>query len=79
MEDGLVYPVYPNTLIVKWKTKVTPSGIRRYASRIKGSPETESWQRSHKGTIYESDIPSHFTVLEFKDAGIDPYEFLDLP
>ena len=79
MENGLVYPTYPNTLIVKWKTQRTPFGTRRYASMIQGSPETESWQDSHRGTIYESDIPEHFTVIEYKDAGIDPYEFLDLP
>jgi len=79
LSNGLFYPTYPNTLIVKWKTQVTPFGIRRYVSRMQGSPETESWQRSHEGTIYESDIPSHFTVIEHKDAGIDPYQFLDLP
>lgn len=78
LSNGLFYPTYPNTLIVKWKTQVTPFGIRRYVSRMQGAPETESWQRSHKGTIYESDIPSHFTVIEHKDAGIDPYDFLDL-
>ena len=77
--NGLIYPNYPNTLIVKWKTQQTPFGTRRYASRWQGSPETESFLRSHTGPLYESNIPSDIKVLEFKDAGIDPYEFLNLP
>lgn len=77
-ENGLVYPVYPNTLIVKWKTQWTPFGTRKRASSISGSPETESFLRNNPGPIYENDIPSDIKVIEYKDAGIDPYTFLDL-
>ncbi len=79
MSNGLIYPNYPNTLIVEWKAQRTLFGTRRYASRTQGSPETESFLWSHRGPIYESDIPSNIKVIEFKDAGIDPYDYLDLP
>ncbi|MDE0484798.1 MAG: hypothetical protein OXI67_19640 [Candidatus Poribacteria bacterium] len=78
MENGLIYPTFPNTLIVKWKTQWTPFGTRKRASRISGSPETESFLRNNRGPIYENDIPSDIKVIEYKDAGIDPYTFLDL-
>ena len=78
-ENGLVYPVYPNTLIIKWKTEETPFGTRKVAVRAKGSPETEDFQRSFRvDPPTEDDIPSYITVIDFEDAGIDPYEFLDL-
>lgn len=82
MSKGLFYPNYPNTIIVKWRTVETPFGTRRYSSLTQGSPETESYLRElrrQNRLIYEDEIPSHITVLEHKDAGIDPYEFLDLP
>ncbi len=82
MPKGLFYPNYPNTIIVKWRTEETPFGTRRYASSIQGSPETESYLdelHRQRRPVYEDEIPSHIKVLEQKDAGIDPYEFLDLP
>lgn len=79
MSNGLVYPNYPNTLIVEWKTQKTLLGSRKVARKWQGSPETESFLQSHRGPLYESDIPSWIKVIERKDAGIDPYEFLDLP
>ncbi len=78
-ENGLVYPIYPNTLIIKWKTEETPFGTRKVARRAKGSPETEDFQRSFRvSPPTEDDIPSYITVIDFEDAGIDPYDFLDL-
>ncbi|MDE0485206.1 MAG: hypothetical protein OXI67_21735 [Candidatus Poribacteria bacterium] len=80
MEKGLVYPTLPNTLIVKWKTEITPFGTRKKVVSVQYPPEAASFIRSHQPlSIYESDIPAHFKVIEFKDAGIDPYQFLDLP
>lgn len=80
MSNGLVYPTYPDTILVEWRTEKTPFGTKRYASRISWCPEAEEFQRSMKGkTIYEGDFPSRFEIVERKDAGIDPYDFLDLP
>ena len=79
MEKGLVYPTLPNTLIVKWKTEITPFETRKKVVRVQYPPEAASFIRSHQPPIYESDIPAHFKVVEFKDSGIDPYQFLDLP
>ena len=79
MEEGLVYPTLPNTLVVKWKTEITPFGTRKKAVRVQYPPEAASFIRSHQPSIYEGDIPAHFKVIEYKDAGIDPYQFLDLP
>ncbi len=77
---GLVYPTFPNTIIVEWDTIETPSGTRRYATRTSWCPEAESFQRQMKGKIiYEGDFPSYLKIVERKDAGIDPYAFLDLP
>ncbi len=77
---GLVYPTFPNRIIVEWASKDTPFGTIRYATRISWCPEAEGFQQQMKGkTIYEDDFPSHFKIVEPKDAGIDPYEYLDLP
>ena len=77
---GLVYPNYPNTLIVEWANIEYPTGTRRYATRISWCPESEGFQEQMKGKIiYEGDFPSHFKIIEHKDAGIDPYQYLDLP
>ena len=79
ISNGLVYPNYPHTLIIEWKTQQTPFGTRKVARSIQGSPETETFLQNHDGPLYESDIPSDIKVIEHKEAGIDPYEFLDLP
>ena len=77
---GLVYPNYPNTLIVEWANIESPTGTKRYATRISWCPEAEGFQEQMKGKIiYEGDFPSHFKIIENKDAGIDPYLYLDLP
>ena len=80
ISNGLVYVTLPNTLIVRWGTEQSPTGTRRYAKGISWCPEAESFQREMRfKTIYEGDFPSHFVIVDHKDAGIDPYEYLDLP
>ena len=80
MSNGLVYPTFPNTIIVEWQTQQTPFGPRRYARRTSWCPEAKGFQQQMKGkAIYEGDFPSHFKIVERKDAGIDPYAYLDLP
>lgn len=81
MSNGLVYVTFPNTLIVSWGTEENPIlGTRRYAKSISWCPEAEGFQNQMKGKIiYEDDFPSRFKIVEHKNAGIDPHEYLDLP
>lgn len=77
---GLFYPTFPNRIIVEWAKDDTPLGTIRYAKKISWCPEAERFQSKMKGKIiYEGDFPSRYEIIERKDAGIDLYEYLDLP
>ncbi len=70
-ENGLLYPIMRGTVYVKW------SDNGKYISGIIGHPEDLSYdvadQISESGTI-----PTDLTVIDYDNAGIDPYKFLNL-
>ena len=84
-KSGLVYPNVPGLVYVTWEDFRLPDGnVIRLTGRISGHPNAiESLPlRGLPGIpncppnfLFESDIPSHITVLEHSE-GIDPYEFL---
>ena len=78
LEKGLVYPVIKGTIYVEWKERRGPDGVFRFISGMLGHPDdTEGLDRDRP--LEEKDIPSDIKLVPFKEGGIDPYTFLDLP
>lgn len=83
MKGGLVYPNIENVVYVEWSTDGEGS---KYLSRIGGWPpasariqEIVDEVESEEGVYFtESDAPSDIKLVDYSDAGINPYDFLDL-
>ena len=76
-EQGKVYPYYPNVIYVLYETQF---------NEITGQDETMIAQAGSSynnaaavETVMSGDIPSGYTLVDKKEAGINPYEYLDLP
>lgn len=88
MEDGLVYPIVPGTLYVKWDTYNGPFGSVRYICDSLGHPaddprleaisKEKRERRARPSSLTREDIPSDIELVPFSE-GINPYTFLDLP
>ena len=84
-KNGLVYPMISDTVYIEWGEKRGPAGPVRYLAKIAGDPDACDFLNAiqdAKGkfeSFTESDFPSHIKVLSYEEAGIDPYQFLDLP
>lgn len=82
MVDGRIYPNIPGTVYVKWETRVRADGTEdKFASRMYGDPHAGKILRdiiNSKGELYESDIPQEINVIDSNNAGINPYQFLDI-
>ena len=73
-QTGLIYPHYPNTAYVRWAWDVDENGHPiRYAAGVKGGADLAQYNHY----FAEGEIPPHITVIDYEDAGIDPYQFLD--
>ena len=73
-QTGLIYPHYPNTAYVRWAWYVDENGSPvRYAASVKGGADLAQYQHY----FAEGELPPHITVIDYEEAGIDPYQFLD--
>ena len=75
MKDGLVYPLYSNTVYVRWDEWVDDNGDPvRYIANLLGPGSL-----SHYDEYFDNDIiPPGITVIRYDEGGIDPYVFLNL-
>jgi hypothetical protein len=74
-EDGLVYPLYTDTIYVRWSEDVLDDGtIDRYVSGVLCHGSLAHYDE----TLSEGIIPSGVKIVPRDGAGIDPYSFLDL-
>ena len=68
-KTGKIYPLYPNTVYVRYKEIVAPDGtVHRFIG-------------SNSGTVTlgpSGEVPPGVTVLDLDKEGVDPYHFLDL-
>ena len=82
MDNGLVYPMIPGTVHIKWEEYLGPPGIVRYIGTMIGDPAAcnriEAIVEAKGDDFTEADIPSDIKVVPFEEGGIDPYEFLGL-
>jgi hypothetical protein len=76
MQNGLVYPNFPDTIYVEWDW----NGNERYISRIMGHPDAKRAIRNTfpPSPLTEKDIPANIKMFTLPNGGIDPYEFLNL-
>ena len=70
--DGKVCLNFPNTVYVRYKEIPTADGSVISTRVIAGATDIE-------GPPPGEDFPPGVRVLDFDEAGIDPYEYLDLP
>ena len=82
MDNGLVYPMIPGTVHIKWEEYLGRPGIVRYIGTMIGDPAAcnriEAIAEAKGDDFTEADIPSDIKVVPFEEGGIDPYEFLGL-
>ena len=82
MDNGLVYPMIPGTVHIKWEEYLGPPGIVRYIATMIGDPAAcnriEAIVEAKGDDFTEADIPSDIKVVPFQEGGIDAYEFLGL-
>ncbi|MDE0084562.1 MAG: hypothetical protein OXU23_02550 [Candidatus Poribacteria bacterium] len=74
---GRVYPHYDDVIYVKYETQfneITGQNETVIAQATSG-PDNFSVVQA----VASGDIPSGYTLIDMKDAGINPYEYLDLP
>ena len=79
-DNGLFYPIIKGTLYVQWDDTLSSDGYK-YVKNSTGHPVDGLRLRElslEKGPLTEVDIPSDIKVVPYEEAGIDPYEFLDL-
>ena len=76
MQNGLVYPNFPDRIYVEWDW----NGNERYISRIMGHPDAKRAIRNTfpPSPLTEKDIPANIKMFTLPNGGIDPYEFLNL-
>ena len=69
------YPLYPDVAYVEWSQYEEPDGtIYRYASNVlTGGPNDSSKVMDQ---LTNGEVPEGIRIVDYKSAGIDPYEFL---
>ena len=73
-KTGLIYPLYSNTAYIEWDVWEEEDGtLSRYPASVLGGPGVGGYEED----FAEGIIPPHITVIDYEDAGIDPYQFLD--
>ncbi len=76
MEDKKVFPLYSDTIYVRWEEDEDEDGTSfRYLGEILCLPELGHYEEDIENGI----VPSGIKVVEQDDAGLVPYSFLDLP
>ena len=77
MKDGKVYPLFRDTIYIRWTETEHDDGTTfRYISEIT-CPQSLAHYDSED--ITQGRVPSDIKVIDQDEAGIDPYSFLDLP
>ncbi|MCE2401040.1 hypothetical protein J4G08_09160 [Candidatus Poribacteria bacterium] len=70
---GKIYPHYRDVIYVKYEDVTFPNGtVKRKIRRVLSGPDLEYGSRD----IMTGKVPAHIKIVEFDDAGIDPYTFL---
>lgn len=75
MENGRVYPLYPDTVYVRYLEDENEDGdVEKYVSRYTSHYSLKDYEQS----VREGAQPSWLKVILYEDGGMDPYSFLGL-
>ncbi len=73
--NGTFYPLYPDVAYVEWDEHEAPDGtISRYAGGVLTTGGNDS--SAIMDQLNNGEIPEGIRIVDYKSAGIDPYEFL---
>ena len=73
--DGTFYPLYPDVAYVEWDEYEAPDGtISRYAGNVLTAGPNDS--SAIMDQLNNGETPEGIRIVDYKAAGIDPYEFL---
>lgn len=76
IQNGLVYPAFPNTGYVEWSELVTPSGdVLKYASAVTTFGDTPDPLPENR-LLQKHQVPEDITLIPFSEGGYDPSTFL---
>lgn len=76
IQNGLVYPAFPNTGYVEWSELVTPSGeVVKYASAVTTFGDTPDPLPENR-LLRQHQVPGGITLIPFSEGGYDPSTFL---
>ena len=77
MRDGKVYPVFRDTIYIRWTETEHDDGTTfRYISEITCPQSLAHYDQED---IVQGRVPSDIKVIDQNEGGIDPYSFLGLP
>ena len=75
IENGIFYPIYPDVAYVAWDQYEAPDGtIHQYVSEVLTTSDNDSDKIMDQ--LNNGEIPEGIRIVDYKSAGIDPYEFL---
>ncbi len=75
MENGLVYPSYPNTVYVRWGESIDEKGNPvTYIDKLLAPGDMSQYSDYFDNDI----IPPGINVIPYDEGGINPYTFLNL-
>ncbi len=75
ISNGTFYPLYPDVAYVEWNQYEEPDGtIYRYVSRVLTTSDNDSDVIMEQ--LNNGETPIGIRIVDYKSAGIDPYEFL---
>ena len=73
MENGRVYPCFPNTVYIDWDEYINDNGeVVQYIARVLGPGGIEGYEPYFNQNI----IPPGIIVIPYSEGGINPYSFL---
>ncbi len=75
ISNGLFFPLYPDVAYVEWDEREAPDGtIYRYAGNVLTTSRNDS--SAIMDQLNNGETPEGIKIVDYKSAGIDPYEFL---
>ena len=75
LSNGTFYPLYPDVAYVEWDEYKEPDGtIHRYVGGVLTTSPNDSDKIMDQ--LNNGETPGGIRIVDYKPAGIDPYEFL---
>ena len=75
--QGKVYPYYPNVIYVLYESELNERTSEYETVIAQAGSSYDNFDAVQ--AVARGDVPSGYTLIDMKDAGINPYEYLDLP